>query len=114
MHDTEKDRVLRSMPSEGFLKITRPPAPEFSSEQKVQLIRKGNELFSQGQLEPAKKIFVATRYSDGMIRLGDVYARNKDYLSAFQMYKMAPAPDRAEAMVQKLTAVLKNWLKESP
>jgi len=100
------------MPSEGFLKVTRPPAAEVTTEQKVQLIRKGNELFSQGQLEPAKKIFVATRYSDGMIRLGDYYAQQKDYLSAFQMYKMAPAPDRAEAMIQKLTAVLKNWLKE--
>jgi hypothetical protein len=100
------------MPQEGFLKVTRPPAPEVSSEQKVQLIRKANELFSQGNLEQAKKIFVTTRYSDGMIRLGDLYASQKDYLSAFQMYKMAPAPDRAEAMIQKLTAVLKNWIKE--
>jgi hypothetical protein len=100
------------MPREGFLKVTRPPALEISSEQKVQLIRKANELFSRGELEQAKKIFVSTRYSDGMIRLGDLYARQKDYLSAFQMYKMAPAPDRAETMILNLTAVLKNWIKE--
>ncbi len=112
MNETETDRVLRSMPREGFLKVTRPPAPEMSSEQKVQLIRKANELFGRGELEQAKKIFVSTRYSDGMIRLGDLYARQKDYLSAFQMYKMAPAPDRAEAMILNLTAVLKNWIKE--
>jgi hypothetical protein len=112
MNKSETDRVLRSMPSEGFLKVSRPPAAEVSSEQKVQLIRKGNELFTMGQFEAAKKIFVATRYSDGMIRLGDRYAQEKDYLSAFQMYKLAPAPDRAEAMIQKLSAVLKNWLKE--
>jgi len=112
MNKSETDQVLRSMPSEGFLKVTRPPAAEVSSEQKVQLIRKGNELFSRGEFESAKKIFVATRYSDGMIRLGDRYAKEKDYLSAFQMYKLAPAPDRAEAMIQKLSAVLKNWLKE--
>ena len=112
MKKSETQRVLQSMPPEGFLKVTRPPAPEVSSEQKVQLIRKGNELFSLGQLESARKIFVATRYSDGMIRLGDLYAKQKDYLSAFQMYKMAPAPDRAEEMIQKLSAVLQNWLKE--
>ena len=112
MSKPETDRVLRSMPQEGFLKVTRPPSPDLSSEQKVQLIRKGNELFGRGEWEQAKKIFVATRYSDGMIRLGDLYSNQKDYLSAFQMYKMAPAPDRAEAMIQKLTAVLKNWLKE--
>ena len=112
MNKSETERVLKTMPPEGFLKVTRPPAPEVSSEQKVQLIRKGNELFSRGELEQAKKIFVATRYSDGMIRLGDLYAGEKDYLSAYQMYKMAPAPDRAETMIQKLSAVLKNWLKE--
>lgn len=112
MNKSETDRVLRSMPAEGFVKVTRPPAAEVTSEQKVQLIRKGNELFSKGDFDSAKKIFVATRYSDGMIRLGDRYAQQKDYLSALQMYKMAPAPDRAEAMIQKLSAVLKNWLKE--
>ena len=112
MNKSETDRVLRSMPSEGFLKVTRPPAADVAPALKVQLIRKGNELFGQGDLEQAKKIFVSTRYSDGMIRLGDLYAGQKDYLSAYQMYKMAPAPDRAAAMIQKLTAVLRNWLKE--
>jgi hypothetical protein len=112
MNKSETDNVLRSMPAQGFLKVTRPPAPEVSSETKVALIRKGNELFTKGDLEQAKKIFVATGYSDGMIRLGDRYATQKDYLSAFQMYKMAPSPERAEVMIQKLTAVLKNWLKE--
>jgi hypothetical protein len=112
MNKSETDRVLRSMPAEGFLKVTRPPSPDVSTELKVQLIRKGNELFSRGEFDQAKKIFVSTRYSDGMIRLGDRYAAEKDYLSAFQMYKLAPAPDRAEAMIQKLSAVLQKWLKE--
>ena len=112
MNKSETERVLKAMPTEGFLKVTRPPAPEVSTEQKVLLIRKANELFNRGDIDQAKKIFVATRYSDGMIRLGDLYARQKDYLSAFQMYKMAPAPDRAEAMILNLTAVLKNWIKE--
>lgn len=112
MGKSETERVLKSLPPEGFLKVTRPPAADVTSEQKVQLIRKGNELFAKGEWEAARKIFVSTHYSDGMIRLGDRYAQQKDYLSAFQMYKLAPAPDRAEAMILKLTAVLQNWLKE--
>lgn len=112
MSKSAKDQALQAMPTEGFLKITRPAGLELPPDHKVQLIRKGNELFSQGDFDQAKKIFVATRYSDGMIRLGDHYAQQKDYLSAYQMYKMAPAPDRADAMIQKLSQILRNWLKE--
>ena len=100
------------MPAQGFLKTTRPNLPPLPSDLKVQLIRKGNDLFARGEFEQAKKIFVSTTYTDGMVRLGDHYAKNKDYLSAFQMYKLAPAAPQAEAMVQKLTTVLKNWLQE--
>lgn len=106
------DEVLKSMPAEGFLKVTRPDPLEVSPEQKVQLIRKANELFGRGDLDNAKKIFVATRYTDGMIRLGKHYEQAKDYLSAFQMYKLAPAPERAEAMIVKLSQVLQTWLKD--
>jgi len=112
MDKSETERILGSLPQEGFLKVTRPPAAAVSSEQRVQLIRKGNELFGLSQWEAAKKIFVATHYTDGMIRLGDHYVGERDYLSAYQMYKLAPAPDQAAAMIQKLSAVLKNWLKE--
>ena len=99
------------MPAEGFLRTTRPQPPQIPSDLKVQLIRKGNDLFSRGEYEQAKKIFVSTLYTDGMVRVGDYYAKKKDYLSAFQMYKLAPAPPQAEAMVQKLTTVLRNWLE---
>ncbi|MEI8095485.1 MAG: hypothetical protein WCG80_14845 [Spirochaetales bacterium] len=100
------------MPQQGFLKTTRPNLPPLPSEIKVQLIRKGNDLFSRGEFEQAKKIFVSTLYTDGMVRLGDYYQKQKDYLSAFQMYKLAPAPPQAEAMVVKLTTVLRNWIEE--
>ena len=98
------------IPVEGFLKTTRPKTPALPSDLKVQLIRKGNELFSRGEFEQAKKIFVSTLYTDGMVRMGDYYVKNKDYLSAFQMYKLAPAAPQAEAMMVKLTTVLRNWL----
>ena len=100
------------IPREGFIKVTRPEAPLISSQQRVQLVRKGNELFSMGEYEQAKKIFVATAYSDGMIRLGDVYMKQGDPLSALQMYKMAPAPDKVRPIVEKMAKVIKKWLKE--
>ena len=104
--------ALGKIPKEGFLKISNPEKPALTPEQRAHLIRKGNELFALGNWEQAKKIFVSTGYTDGMIRIGDHYVQEKDYLLAFQMYKMAPAPDKAEQMVEHLSAVLRNWLKE--
>ncbi len=108
----DKEDFLRNIPREGFIKITRPEAPKLSSEQKVHLIRKGNALFTDGDFDQAKKIFVATGYSDGMIRLGDRFMDRGDALSALQMYKMAPAPDKAEAVIILLTKAVRKWLKE--
>jgi len=107
-----KEDFLRNIPREGFIKVTRPDAPLLSSEQKVQLIRKGNALFQDGDFNQAKKIFVATGYSDGMIRLGDRFMDRGDTLEALQMYKMAPAPEKAEAIILLLTKAVRKWLKE--
>ena len=107
-----KEDFLRNIPSEGFIKVTRPEAPKLSSEQKVQLIRRGNALFQDGDYDQAKKIFVATGYSDGMIRLGNLFMDRGDTLEALQMYKMAPAPDKAEEIITILAKTVRKWLKE--
>lgn len=107
-----KDDFLRNIPREGFIKVTRPEPPRLTSEQKVQLIRRGNALFQDGDFEQAKKIFVATGYSDGMIRLGDRFMDRGDALEALQMYKMAPAPDKAAEVVALMAKAVRRWLKE--
>ncbi len=114
MEDSERPgaAALSKMPVEGFLKVTRPEGPALTSEQRVHLIRKGNELFTAGEVEQAKRIFVATGYTDGLIRVGDHFAGQRDFLSAYQMYRMAKARDKADAMVEKLSQILRNWMKE--
>lgn len=101
------------IPEEGLIKVTRPQTPKLSPEQRVHLIRKGNELFQAGEFLQARKIFVATGYTDGMLRMGDYYMKSGDPLAALQMYKMAPAPDKVEALVIRMTGVIKKWLKEN-
>lgn len=100
------------IPDEGFIKVTRPTGPSLTSEQRVHLIRRGNELFLAGDIEQSKKIFVATGYTDGMVRLGDHFMKAGDPLAALQMYKMAPAPDKVAPLVNRMAGVVKKWLKE--
>lgn len=107
-----KEDFLRNIPKEGFIKVTRPESPSLSPDQRVQLIRKGNALFQDGNFEQAKKIFVATGYTDGMIRVGDRYQSQGLTLEALQMYKLAPAPEKAEAIIVLLSKAVKKWLKE--
>lgn len=108
----EKRSLPGNIPAEGFIKLTRPEPPALTAPQKVQLNRRGNELFSAGRLEEAKKIFVATGYTDGMIRLGDAYIQRNEHLLALQMFKLAPAPDRVAAIIQLLTKAVRQWLNE--
>jgi hypothetical protein len=75
---TGREELLHRLPKEGFLKITaaKPADPTKLAEgERVALIRKGNELFNQKKLELARKIFITTGYSDGLIRLGDEYIK---------------------------------------
>ncbi len=99
-------------PGSGLIKSASPKAPEISKAQKVALIRKGNELFNTGNIEQAKKIFLTTRYTDGLIRIGDYYQKQNRYLQALQMYVIAPENHRKERLVEKMAVVVRNWLYE--
>jgi hypothetical protein len=76
------------------------------------LIRKGNDLFNQKQYDLAKKIFMTTGYSDGLIRLGDVYMNQNLPLEAFRMYWLAPDRKKVDVMLEKTVGIIKKWLKE--
>jgi hypothetical protein len=109
-----REELLRLLP-EGFLKITaaRPAAPgKLAEGERVALIRKGNELFNLKKFDLARKIFLTTGYSDGLIRLGDLYLKQSKPLEAFRMYLLAPDRKKVEAMLEKSVAVLRHWLSE--
>ncbi len=110
-----REELLHRLPQEGFLKITaaKPEAPAKLAEgERVALIRKGNELFNLKKYELARKIFMTTGYSDGLIRLGDLYLKQSKPLEAFRMYLLAPDRKKVEAMLEKSVAVLRHWLTQ--
>lgn len=96
--------------SEGFLKVSG--TPTLDSAQRTALIRKGNELFNNNQILAAKRVFITTRYSDGLIRLGDYYQNQKQPLEAFRMYWLAGETKRKGEMVEKMAQVVRHWLKD--
>jgi len=108
----EKDE-LSGIPKEGFIKVSSPKATSLSGKQKTALIRKGNELFNAGDYEGAKRIFLTTGYTDGIIRMGDHYFKAKEPLEALRMYWMAPAPDKKEMVLENMARVLHRWLREA-
>ena len=104
--------ILDSIPREGFIKIPESGGVSLSPERKVKLLRKGNQLFNEGDIETAGKIFITIGYTDGMIRVGDYYYTHNRHLEALRMYKAAPAPQKVEVLVTKMAQVVRSWLSE--
>jgi tetratricopeptide (TPR) repeat protein len=107
-----REELLKKVPKEGFLKITQSRAAQMSKEQRVALIRKGNNLFNQKQYDLAKKIFLTTGYSDGLIRLGDLYMNQNMPLEALRMYWLAPDRKKVDTMLEKTVGIIQKWLQE--
>jgi hypothetical protein len=104
--------ILKKLPPGGFLKTSGEGTAALSREKRAALIRKGNELFNKGEMALAQKIFITTKYSDGLIRLGDHYVKGGRPLDALRVYWIAPAPVKAAALVEKIAQVMKQWLAE--
>ncbi len=109
------DKHFRSLeekiPKQGFIKITDPRVTTLSGEQRIFLIRKGNAFYNEGKFDQAKKIFLTTGYSDGIIRIADKCLENNEPFEALRLYKIAPAVDKADELIKKMAGVLRNWLK---
>jgi hypothetical protein len=96
--------------NQGFIKTTT--RPELDAAQKVQLNRKGNELFNKGDIAGAERIFITTGYSDGLIRLGDWYLAQGKSLEALKMYWLAPDKKKAEPLIEKLAALIQKLIED--
>ncbi|HAK47444.1 MAG TPA: hypothetical protein DCO79_16185 [Spirochaeta sp.] len=106
------ESVLENIPSEGFIKLTSEQPASLSGADKAALIRKGNAFFNDKEYEKARRIFVTTGYTDGLIRIGDWYLEHNQPLEAIKMYWMAPAPDKVESWAGKAAGALSKWLGE--
>jgi hypothetical protein len=105
-------QVLDLIPEEGFIKVTGINPAQLKKEDKITLIRKGNELFNQGKYDLAKKIFLTTGYTDGLIRLGNYYYKNNQPLEALRMFWLAPYQKGINGLMSKYVRVISSWLNE--
>ena len=94
----------------GFIKTTVDNT--VGSADKAALNRKGNQLFNIGETEKARRVFMTTGYTDGLIRVGDHYKSEGRLLDALRMYWIAPDRNRAEPIIIKLSNVIKNLMSE--
>jgi hypothetical protein len=108
----EFENILKKIPTQGFIKLTSAKTGTLSAADKVALIRKGNTFFNDGEYEKAKRIFLTTGYTDGLIRIGDWYLSHNNPLEAVRMYWIAPAPDKVDEWVARAAGTVEKWLKE--
>lgn len=82
------------------------------NEERVSLIRKGNELFNKGDITGAAAIFVKTGYRDGITRVADYYFFDKKLpLNALKFYKMVNRKDRVDEIFARMMFALGKLLK---
>jgi len=93
-----------------FIKTTIKPA--IDGTQKAALNRKGNILYNSGDIEGARRVFLTTGYSDGLVRVGDYYNTKGKPLDALRMYWIAPDHKKAEPIIMQLSAIIQNLLHE--
>jgi len=91
-----------------FIKTT--VQPSMDSAQKAVLNRKGNVLFNSGEIEEARRIFMATGYSDGLSRVGDYYKSKNRPIEALRMYWIAPDHTKAEPLIIDVVGAIQAFM----
>ena len=83
-----------------------------TEKERVALIRKGNELYNEGKIEEAIRIFTATGYKDGLTRVGDMYFFDmKMPIIAYKYYKLAWRTDRINDIFERMIFALQSLVK---
>ncbi|MDR1251039.1 MAG: hypothetical protein LBK62_02620 [Treponema sp.] len=95
---------------DAFIKTT--VLPPVDGAQKAALNRKGNILFNSGDIEGASRIFLTTRYSDGLSRVGDHYMSQHRAIEALRMYWLASDRAKYEPLLMRLAAMLQDLIHE--
>lgn len=93
--------------NEHFIKVTENALTPLSSEQKVVLNRRGNQLFNEGFINEAQRIFVTTGYSDGLTRVGDYYIAHDNTLEALRMYCLAKNKRKSDPIIDSLVRLIR-------
>lgn len=105
-------KVETKFDKEGLIKTTDRCLDSLSSQQKVLLNRKGNELFNAGNFSDAERIFKATGYSDGLSRIGDRYLSKNEFLKALKLFLLAHNKRKSEPLMDKIAETIKFLINE--
>ncbi len=82
---------------------------------RIELIRKGNELFNRGDVIAAEKIFIKTGYRDGITRVADYYFYDKKMpLVALSLYKMVNRRDKVNEIYERMMYALGRLVGKTP
>lgn len=95
-----------NLDNEHFIKVTE-NITSLSSEQKAVLNRRGNQLFNEGFINEAERIFITTGYSDGLTRVGDYYAAQQKTLEALRLYSLAKNKRKSEPIIASFVQIIK-------
>lgn len=108
---TDYKRIFEKVQGQNtFIKTTA--RPTIDGTQKAALNRKGNILYNSGDMEGARRIFLTTGYSDGLVRIGDYYNSKGRSLDALKMYWIAPDKHKAESIILQLSVVIQNLIHD--
>ena len=69
-------------------------------------------LFNSGDINTARRIWLATGYSDGLTRIGDNFLKTGDELSALKYYWLAHNKNKAMPLIEKTANMLSSILSE--
>lgn len=79
---------------------------------RVQLIRKGNELYNSGDLETAKRCFITAQYTDGLIRIADHYNSEGRFIEAIFLYRRAGCTEKLQELYACAAAVIRELMQQ--
>ncbi len=111
MENDLKKQIDSKQGSASFIKVTEQPVKNLNDQQKVLLNRKANVLFNEGRFTEAERIFITTGYSDGLTRIGDIYAGKNEELKALKLYLLAHNKRKSEPLLEKLSGLISLMLK---
>jgi len=94
----------------AFIKVSTPLPVDGS--QKAALNRKGNQLFNDGKIEEARRVFMTTGYTDGLSRVGDYYKSKGRLIEALKMYWIAPDKNKAQPLIEQLAVFVQSMISE--
>ncbi|MFW5799171.1 MAG: hypothetical protein ACOCV8_00025 [Spirochaetota bacterium] len=86
---------------------------KLTQSERIEYIRKGNELFNKGKYKEAEQLFMAANYRDGILRIANRYFYElKKPLVALKFYYKIGAKERVEEIKERMIFALRKLMKE--